>query len=130
MNRGIPGISFKKPHGQQGIFDSKGVSIQDRDKRKRIFLKKPGYLHFTNMIRSSGLDKDRNVPKRDIKYKYDLGIPFPLNFYYPEVFFKPCPVIVNSVWNKRNLYYEQISRIFKPLKFLKRRIFKYGKSGY
>ena len=130
MNRGIPGISFKRPHGQQGIFDNKGISLQDRDKKKRIFLRNPGYLHFTNMIRSSGLNEDVRVPKRKIKFKYDLGIPFPSDFYYPEIFFKSRPSLVNSVWIKRDEYYKQVSRVYQPIKYLKRRILKYGKTGY
>ena len=82
------------------------------------------------MIRSSGLNEDVRVPKRKIKFKYDLGIPFPSDFYYPEIFFKSRPSLVNSVWIKRDEYYKQVSRIYQPVKYLKRRILKYGKTGY
>jgi len=130
VNRRIPGISFKRPHGQQGIFDEKGILIQDRDKRRRIFLKKPAYLHFTNMLRSSSFDKDKKVPKRKIKFKYELGMPFPSDFYYPEVFFKAKPKIMSSLWVKMSEKYFTIATLERPLKYVKRSLPIFKKSGY
>lgn len=130
VNRKILGIHFKKPHGQQGVFDKKRVLIQERDKRKRIFLENPAYLHFTNMLRSSSLVKDEKVPKRKIKFKYELGIPFPFDFYYPEVFFEPRPDIVPSPWIKRSLGYCTLATLEAPLKLVKRRLTVFDKSGY
>ena len=128
INRRIPGLSFNKPHGQQGIFDDKGVLIQKRDKRKRLFLKNPAYLHFTNMIRSSEITSDRQVPKRKSKYKYDLGRSFPLDFYYPEIFFKPKPSIITDPWNKVSKEFIYRSWSVKPLRYFKG-LFP-NKSGY
>lgn len=130
VNRKISGLHFAKPHGQQGLFDENNTLIQERDKKRRFFFKKPAYMHFTNMIRSSNLEKDRTVPKRSIKFKYELGIAFPLDFYYPEVFFRSRPDIIPSPWLKRSRSYEVIALIQWPVKFLKRKIFKNGKTGY
>ncbi|OGM04444.1 hypothetical protein A2715_05060 [Candidatus Woesebacteria bacterium RIFCSPHIGHO2_01_FULL_39_32] len=129
INQKIPGLHFGKPHGQQGIFDSKERLIQDRDKKKRFFIDEKLYLHFTHMIRSSSLKDDLKVMKRDIKAKHELGTPFPLDFYYPEVFFKPRPDIVHLPWSKMGSRYFLRAFFETPLRKFKRRVFK-GKSGY
>ena len=104
FNRHIKGIKFLKPHGQQGIVDEKGILIQDRDSRKRAWIENYSYLHFTNMARSIKRANDLKVPKRDFKLKYEIGRSFPLNFYYPEVFFKDKPKEVKDVWVNMNKY--------------------------
>lgn len=122
MNRKIPGLHVAKPHGQQGFFDKDGKLIQEREKNKRFHLEKPCYLHFTNLVRSSTLEKDKQVPKRKIKFKYSRGIPFPSDFYYPEVFFRKRPKIVPSPWRKsstkyklRSLIYDLLLRVFRGI---------------
>ncbi len=130
VNRWIEGLCFKKPHGQQGLYDVKGNLIQDRNKNKRIFIDDPSYLHFTNLVRSSSIEEDWKVPKREIKFKYDLGISFPLDFYYPEVFFKPRPKIVPSPWFNRTKGYALKAAFLRPFQIFRRRVFKYGKEGY
>lgn len=129
VNRGIPGLCFAKPHGQQGIFDNNGTLIQEKDRERRVFFEKPAFMHFTNMIRSSSLEKDKSVPKRNIKFKHEMGIPFSLDFYYPEVFFKPYPKVVPDPWKKMDLNYLLKSFVFWLPRKLKRRLVK-GKSGY
>ena len=129
INRKIPGLSFKKPHGQQGLFDNKGFLIQERSKKRRIHLGL-SYLHFTNVIRSSSRDKDKDVPKRKIKMKYELGKSFPFDFYYPEVFFRPRPNYVPNPWEKRNANFTVKALVQTPLKYFKRRFIKPGSSGY
>lgn len=128
-NRNIPGLHFEKPHGQLGLYDGKGILIQNRSKEKREHLR-VGYMHFTNVIRSETRPKDLLVPKRDLKLKYDLGRGLPYDFYYPEVFFKSRPSIVPSTWVGRSREYRRKALLQWPVKFLKRRIFKYGKTGY
>jgi hypothetical protein len=128
MNRKIPGLYTAKPHGQHGYFDGKDRLIQDRSAKKRIYINCP-FMHFTHLVRSSGLANDLKVPKRNIKYKHELGIPFPLDFYYPESFFLPRPNLVPSPWRKAGKKYLLKAAIQTPLKMLKRRLV-YGKTGY
>ncbi len=128
MSRKIPGLHLENPHGTQGFFDNKGKLIQDRSKQKRKHMGK-NYLHFTHMIRSSNFQKDLDVPKRKIKYKYELGIPFPKDFYYPESFFLTRPEIVKSPWEKFDTNYLLKSLVQTPLRKMKRRVFS-GGVGY
>jgi len=121
INRNIPGLHFDKPHGQQGLYDENEILIQDRSKKQRIFVDAP-YMHFSNVIRSMDRGNDLQVPKRDLKLKYDLGIVFPKDFKFPEVFYQSKPEIVPSPWDKR-AFFET------PLRKIKRRLFR-KKVGY
>lgn len=127
-NLKIPGLHFDKPHGSLGLFDGDGKLIQERDKEKRVFINAP-YMHFTNMIRSSNRENDLLVPKRKIKLKYEIGKSFPKDFYYPEVFFKAHPGIVESPWTGMSVAFKLRSYFDTPLKKIKRRIWQ-GKPGY
>lgn len=129
MSMKVPGLHLEKPHGTQGFFDENGVLIQERDKKYRIHVEEPGYMHFTNLPRSSNRSEDLKVPKRGFKLKYELGTPLPLDFYYPEVFFRPRPNFVPSPWVKMDKFYRQKAAIQTPLKKVKRRIL-HGKVGY
>jgi len=128
MNRNISGLHIAKPHGQQGFFDKDNVLIQERTHKRRIFLKTQ-YLHFTNLPRSSNRATDIKVPKRKMKLKYELGIPFPLDFYYPEVLFIKRPEIVPSPWVKMNGKFLVKSSLLTLPRRLKRKLVT-GRSGY
>ncbi|MAG59718.1 hypothetical protein CMO96_02935 [Candidatus Woesebacteria bacterium] len=119
-SRKIPGLHFEKPHGQQGLYDQSGTLLQNRTQDHRKFIDAP-YLHFTNVTRSSTREKDLNVPKRDLKFKYELGIPFPRDFYYPEVFFRPKPDIIPSPWRRSTIAYNVRAAFESPAKFVKRK---------
>lgn len=129
INRNIPGLHFEKPHGQQGLYDGNGVLIQDRLKEQRKFIDAP-YLHFTNMVRSFSRIKDLKVPKRDFKFKYELGIPFPKDFSFPEIFNYERPSIVPSPWEKMTSMYFVRALIETVLKKLKRRLINSKAHGY
>ena len=129
VNRHVSGLHTKRPHGMSGLFDSEEKLIQDRDPRKILFVDCP-YFHATFLHRSIQGTKDADVPKRKQKLKYELGIPFPKDFYYPEVFFRPRPPIVPSPWQKRSFGYMARAAIETPFKKLKRRLFKSKKVGY
>ncbi len=129
-NRNITGLHFNKPHGQQGIYDEKGILIQERSSEKRFHFKNKAYLHFTNVQRSSDFDKDIRVPKRRSKLKYDMGIPFPRDFYYPESFFRPCPDFVPNPWIKRSTEYVYKSIVLSPIRKIKRSVKILEKVGY
>lgn len=128
VNRKIPGLHFKKPHGQIGLYDGKDVLIQERPKKYGKFVNAP-YLHFTNVIRSASRKSDLVVPKRGMKLKYELGIPFPYGFYYPEIFFRKRPEIVPNPWETMSFPFWTRALIETPVKRLKRKLIS-GKVGY
>lgn len=118
MNMGIPGLHADLPHGQQGYFDGEGVPIQGRDPQKILFLP-VSYLHATHLSRSS---RDFEVPLRTKKRKYEIGIPFPKDFNYPEVFSSPRPEIVPDPWAKMGRLDWLRAAIQTPAKKIKRRL--------
>jgi len=131
MNREkIEGLNAKMPHGKQGYFDQKGILVQDRAFGGRIHVKGTSYLHMTHLIRSESLLSDRLVPKRSKKYKAELGVELPLDFYYPEAFFKSSPEIVKSVWKIRSVKNMLLSTVQTPMRSLKRSLPLPSKSGY
>lgn len=121
LNRNIPGLHSQGIHGVWGWADGDNKMIQDRDEEKILFLDTP-YLHTTFLPRGEKREDDLKVPKRKFKFKYELGEKFPLDFYYPESFFKEKPEFIQSPWKtKPNKY---ILRAFfeTPLKKFKRRL--------
>ena len=131
VNRSIPGLHFGRPHGQIGIFDGEGVLIQDLPRSRRVMLEKKAYLHFTHLPRASSASGDNKVPKRAKKLKYEIGKSFPLDFYYPEVFFRGKPDIIPSPWQKMDKSFIRRAKFVTPAKSIKRKVFGYGKkTGY
>ncbi len=128
LSRKIPGLHLEKPHGQQGFYDKDGILIQERDKDKRKFLDYP-YMHFTNMPRSISRSLDSSVPKRGKKLKHEIGLKFPEEFKYPEVFYMDRPNIVFSPWEKMSFYYQLKATLETPFKKIKRK-FVTSKPGY
>lgn len=127
VNRKIPGLHSHGVHGQWGWVDKENKMIQYRDPQKVLFVDAP-YLHATNVPRAGNINKEADVPKRTLKRKYELGIPFPRDYYYPEVFFRPRPTIVPSPWGKVDTKFKVRAALETPLRKIKRRMFK--KVGY
>lgn len=127
VNRRIPGLASFGPHGQWGWVDKEGKMIQYRDPKKILFVDAP-YLHATNVPRAADLRSERDVPKRKMKRKHELGIPFPPDFYYPEVFFRPRPEIIPSPWEKMDRKFAARALFETPLRRIKRRLV--SKVGY
>lgn len=128
VSRKIPGLCSRGGHGVWGWADGEGKMIQARDPAKILFLEAP-YLHATHLQRSVEKKLDNSVLKRAKKFKYELGIPFPGDFYYPEVFFRSRPKIVPSPWRIPDLGYKFRAFFETPLRKLNRRIMP-GKMGY
>lgn len=125
----IKGIHFGKPHGQLGIFNESEILIQDYPLYKTTLL--PGsFFHTTHLQRSKNSQFDRQVMKRDFKYKYELGHAFPKDFKYPEVFYYPRPDFVSSPWEKRSFSFVLNSLWQTPLKMIKRRLLSDTSAGY
>jgi hypothetical protein len=130
MNMRIPGLHASNPHGRQAYFDKTKTPVQELEKKRRVHQEKIGYLHFTHLIRSDTRADDLKVPKRDFKYKKELGIPFPFDYFYPEVFFIPRPKVVQSPWTLMDQGFKNTAKILTPLRKLKRRLIPNLKSGY
>jgi len=128
VNRKIPGLSSDRPHGQWGWIDIDGKMIQDRDPKKIGFINTP-YIHVTHLQRAGTKLKDSEVLKRTMKLKYEIGISFSRDFYYPEVFFRDRPNIVESPWTRMPMTFKLWSIILTPLRKLKRRYLG-GRIGY
>jgi glycosyltransferase involved in cell wall biosynthesis len=128
-NRRIPGLHMAKPHGQQGMFDENGRLIQERPRKKRKHINEFAYLHFTHVTRSFSKAQDFLVPKRAIKLKHEIGKSFPLDFYYPEAFFRERPPIIPSPWEKMSPRFLLKAQALTLPRKVKRRVVK-GPSGY
>lgn len=128
VNRDIPGLKSERAHGTWGWADDKGRMIQDRSRKKTLFMDAP-YLHATFLPRSESTVLDRLVPKRRRKLKYELGNSFPPEYYFPEVLFRPRPKVVSCPWRRRNSFYFTRALFQTPLKKIRRRVY-YGKTGY
>lgn len=123
MNLKISGLHAAGAHGVQGYFDKDNKPIQERDPKKIIFLP-VSYFHATHLPRSSAIVKEKEVPLRANKRKYELGIPLPKNTIYPEVFYTERPDNVSNPWGKMsNLEYLR-SAIQTPFKKIKRVLLK------
>lgn len=128
VNTNIPGLHSQGEHGVWGWVDKDSKMIQDRVENKLLFVDAP-YLHATFINRASERSQEFAVAKRAKKLKFETGIEFPFDFYYPEVFFRPRPSIVPSVWQKMSLKYKVRALFETPLRKIKRRLF-VSKVGY
>lgn len=129
INTKIPGLSSKNPHGTWGWVDSRGNMIQERDAKSMHFIDAP-FLHTTHLLRGGARMYDLKTPKRYKKFKHELGIPFSLDFYYPEVFFQSRPDIVPSPWVTMDAKFFWKSLLLTPLRKIKRRLPLGAKVGY
>lgn len=121
MNMKIPGLHAAGAHGQQGYFDIDNKPIQERDPKKILFVD-ASYFHATHLSRSSAAEKDREVPIRAQKRKYEIGLTFPKDFKYPEVFHLKRPGIVPDPWSKMTKMEWLRGLVQTPFKWIKRRI--------
>ncbi len=130
VNRKVPGLHAKGEHGVFGWADENGVMIENRDPKRILFLDAP-YLHTTHLRRAGVAKDEQNVLKRKKKKKFEIGISFSKDYYYPEVFFRPRPEMVPSVWGVPSLSYKVRAFFETPLRKIHRRTFlKYQKHGY
>lgn len=121
INRKIPGLKSFGREWDWGWVDKNNNMIQNRDPKKIRYVKAP-YLHATHLSRSGKVRQDLLAYRRKFKIKYELGIPFPKDYFYPEVFFKPRPNIVPSPWPATSKSYKLRAFFETPLKKIKRRI--------
>ncbi len=125
FKRNIPGLHVEvhpNPQGflREGFFDKQGKLIYERDPHEVAVVDAP-YLHASHLRRSS---KDAQVVERIMRFKYELGIPFPKDFKYPSVLYLKRPKIVPSPWQKADFLYKTRAAMETPLKKIKRRLIK------
>ena len=128
FKRGIPGLHSVNPHGTWGWADEEGKMVQDRDPAKIKYMEAP-YLHFSFLQRAGSKGEDLAVAKRSKKLKYELGLSFPLDYYYPEVFFRDRPNIVPSPWGEMSPAFQARAILETPLRKIKRKVWG-SKAGY
>jgi glycosyltransferase involved in cell wall biosynthesis len=126
VRRDIPGLHSQGVHGIWGWADGDNKMIQDRNTFE--FVDAP-YLHATFLPRAGSRSQDSEVIKRKNKLKYEIGKSFPLDFFYPEVFFKEKPSIVESPWVSMSKIYKSKAFFETPLRKIKRKLI-WGKPGY
>lgn len=125
IKRNINGLCSSGRHGIWGWSDGE-KQIQERNTYKFVDV---SYLHTTFLPRGEDRSFDVLVPKRAKKLKYEIGIEFPVDYYYPESLFKERPDFIPSPWRKMSTKYLLRALVETPLKRLKRK-FKYEKVGY
>lgn len=118
FRRNIPGLEVANDYGSEGYVDGSKQFLQDSSQVKRQFLDKPFY-HATHLIRSSN---DIGVMGRKGKVKHEIGEEFSKDYFYPEVFFRPRPEVVESPWKVMDWKFKIISYIETPLRKLWRMI--------
>lgn len=111
--KNIAGLHVEGVYPNEAYLTKDGVKVQDLPDGERLIFFDDRYLHASFLNRSS---KDHK------KLKYEIGIEFPLDFYFPEVFFKPRPNIVPSPWRVMSLAYRLRAALETPFKKIKRRI--------
>ncbi len=121
VNRAIPGLHSEGVHGVWGWADENNMQVQERDPKKILFIDAP-YLHCTFLERAFHRSFDSGVEKRTQKLKHEIGIPFPSDYYYPEVFFRPKPSIVPSVWKEMDTAFYRRALLETPARKMKRRL--------
>jgi glycosyltransferase involved in cell wall biosynthesis len=123
MNLKIPGLHAAGAHGVQGYFDQDNKPIQERNPKNIVFLP-VSYFHATHLPRSSAIEKEKEVPLRANKRKYELGILLPQNTVYPEVFYLDRPDDVPNPWGKMTNLELLRSVVQTPFKKIKRALSK------
>jgi len=110
--RNFNGLKVEGIYPNEAYTNKYGEKIQNLPEDK-VFFAKNYYLHASHLKRSF---------ESNNKFKYDQGISFALDYYYPEVFFRNGPKNINSVFLAQDLKYVIMSLVFSPIQFIKRRM--------
>ena len=127
INLKISGLHISKPHGGQEYRDSTETAIQNFPPEKLLYVDQP-YIHTTHLPRSSNLKIDKTTLKRNFKYRYELGNSIEEDFTYPEVFYLPKQINVNTPFFHRSCSYVFRALAIEPVRLIKNMF--YSRSGY
>ena len=114
INRKIPGLHIKNDYPLEAFYDGSNKIIQSQEQKLKF--ENAPLLHSTHLLRSTSQENK--------KLKYELGLPFPKNFKYPEVLFFERPQLVSSPWVGMSAKYKLRAFIETPLKKIKRHLVK------
>ena len=109
-----PDLHITGVYPNEAYVDSLGIKLQNYQKEKMLFFDQP-YLHLSHLKRSS-LDNK--------KFKYEIGRHFPLDYYYPEVFFRINAPPHHFLWKTIGMEFKIKSYALKPLRSIKRIVYK------
>lgn len=110
--RNTPGLHVDGEYPNEAFVTMDENKVQDLPSEKILFADEH-YLHASFLKRTS---------MSESKYKYELGLEFSKDYYYPEVFFRDRPNIVPLPWTTTSLEYKIRAVVETPLKKLKRRL--------
>lgn len=108
--RNFEGLNIEGIYSNEAYIDKNGTKVQDFPENRMVFAKNY-YLHASHLKRST---------KDNKKFKYDLGIRFSLDYYFPEVFFQRDFLKNDSIFLPMNFKYKIVSLVLMPFKKLKR----------
>ncbi len=100
--RKLDGLKVIGIYGIESYADKNNCNVSDWEKKRLIYLRNR-FIHMSFLPRSSRINFDRDVMLRAPKTRFTKGIPFPVDFKYPEVFYKKKPDLVPSSWKKLTL---------------------------
>lgn len=119
FRKNIPGLKVSGVYPFESYVNGQGLRLQELP-RQNIFFSDAKYLHTSFLRRTSVENK---------KIKYEFGLQFPSDYFFPEVFFKQYPTIIPSPWRLPDLRYKLLAVVQTPLKKIKRRILMKGDRG-
>ena len=112
--RNTDGLHIEGVYGNEAFVTKEGIKIQNLPESRSLLLDFP-YLHASFLKRK----------------KFEIGEEFPLDFYYPEVFFRPKPEAVPSIWEPMAGSFRFVSFIETPFrKIYRRTLLPFKKHGY
>ena len=118
--RFTPGLHAKGEYGVESFVDKHGINVSHWDLKRLVYIEHK-FFHMTFLLRSDSIQKDRLVMMRAMKRRYDLGLAFPKDFKYPEVFYQTHPQSVPSPWLKYSWFTSFSGVYYKTLNFVNRR---------
>jgi hypothetical protein len=121
LNR-LTGLHYAGVHMHQGIYDASQTLIQNRQPQAWIY-QPVKYFHTTHLSRSPNPQAAGQVSRRARKFKIELGLPFPDDFAYPEVFFLPRPALIPDPWIRRSAVFTLAAVVQTPAKIFRRLLY-------
>jgi glycosyltransferase involved in cell wall biosynthesis len=117
FRRDIKGLHVSGIYPDEAYRDINEVSLQNLE--NEIYFSDQEYIHASHLQRSS---ENNRKDSHGYKLKYEMGSEFPLDFYYPEVLFRPRPAMVTDPWEIMDFDYKMRAYLVTPMKNIKRKL--------